>query len=194
MNSFADALGAALTAIPGLLVMSGLMYFIYKRDAALWKKLAAAYAADWRETGEVRRFQHAMAYAGGVNFKSFNGILDISLHQDGFAIKPMKLFSLFHSPLFIPYTDVEGWRTQWYLNAKSIELTFAKAPDVKLVMPADQVQWIAARARDEMPVRDAQTPHEAKPQFWWWLVIVNGALAVGVLAYVVASVWPSFGN
>jgi hypothetical protein len=190
MSSIGDAIGAAVTAIPGLLIVAGLISFIYKRDAHLWEKLAAVYAADWREAGDVRRFQHAIAYAGGAAHKSYNGFLDISLLQDGFAIKPMKLFSLFHKPLFIPYKDVEGWRTHWYLNAKSIELTFAKAPEIKLAMPKDQVDWIASAARGEMPVRDTATPHDAKPHFWWWLAIVNGVLAVGVLAYVVWSAWP----
>jgi hypothetical protein len=188
MSSIADALSYAVTAIPGLAVAGGLLCFVYKRNAGLWDKLAEVYAREWREGPDERRFQSAVAYTGGKTFVSYKGFLVISLHGDGFAIKPMNLFSLFHKPLFIPYADVEGWRTQWYLDSKSIELTFAKAPAVKLVMPEEQVQWIAGRGA--ITVRDAQTPHEAKPHFWYWLVIVNGVLGLGVLAYVVARAWP----
>ena len=188
MSDFAILLNSIVEflylAVVGFGTVFGLMYFIYKRDAHFWEALAVAYARPWREPDETRGMRSAVVYKKGGAFKSYKGLLTIGLYEDGFAMKPMRLFSLFHKPIFIPYEDVEGWREQWFLDGGSIELTFAKRPDVKMIMPESQVRWIEARGQGRMAVRDMDSPYNAKPKFWYALILVNALFGVSLLSYI----------
>ena len=125
-----------------------------------------------------------MAYGEGVASKSYNGLLTIGVHQLGLALKIIPPFSFFHKPLFIPYSEIKGWKQFWYLNAKSYELELKSAPDVKLVMPASQIEWLQERANGRLEVVDQKSPHKQRPNVWFAIIIIHGLMAIGLLFYV----------
>lgn len=133
---------------------------------------------------ETRYFQHAVAYGKGVASRSYNGLLTIGVHELGLALSIIPPFSFFHKPIFIPYTEIKGWNQFWYLNAKSCELEFKSAPDVKLVMPASQVKWLQEKARGQLEVMSEPSPHKQRPNIWYAIMILQAIMAIGLLAYI----------
>jgi hypothetical protein len=193
MSLIAELLEKAVLAGIGLGVAFGAAYLIYFRDAHFWRYLAENYQRPWQRPLAIRRFQHAVAYGIGPVSKSYNSILTIGLHDDGIALSVIPPFSFFHKPLFIPFADITGWKQIWYLNAKSFELGFAKAPEVKLVMPASQVEWIGAFSQGQMQVVHEHSPHGKRPNVWYAIILLQGIMGVCFLLYILQSWMTSIG-
>ena len=105
------------------------------------------------------------------------------MHETGIALSVIPPFSFFHKPLFIPYSEIRGWNQFWYVNARSLELEFISAPDVKLVMPASQVKWIQNKSRGQIELTGEHSPHRQRPNLWYAVIVVQGLMAVGLLGY-----------
>ena len=160
------------------------MYLIYFRDSHYWRYLGKFYEAPWSRPLETRHFQHAVAYGEGFASKSYNGLLTIGVHELGLALRILPPFSFFHKPLFIPYSEIKGWKQFWYLNAKSYELEFQSAPDVKLVMPASQIKWLQDKSHGKIEVIAQHSPHKQRPNLWYAIMIVQALMAFGLLGYL----------
>ena len=52
-------------------------------------------------------------------------------------------------------------------------------------MPADQVEWMRKRSGLQMTVRAEPTPHKDKPLFWYYFAILQGGLALGLVAWII---------
>ncbi len=183
--TIAEILEKAWLMLIGFGVFGGSLYIIYFRDSHYWRYLGEFYEAPWQRPIETRYFQHAVAYGKAFASKSYNGILTIGVHEQGLALSVIPPFSFFHKPLFIPYAEIKGWKQFWYLNAKSCELEFESAPDVKLVMPASQVKWLQEKSRGQMTVVSQHSPHRQRPNVWYAIIIVQGLMSVGLLLYLV---------
>lgn len=92
---------------------------------------------------------------------------------------------MFHEPLFIPFTDIRGWSTTWYLDGKSTELELSSAPDVKIVMPTEQVEWIRSFSGGEMVLSDEVAPNGEAGRGSYVFVLVNAILGLTALGFVV---------
>lgn len=123
----------------GLAFFAVLYGAIVWRHSMRWRYLADAYAGKSGQPVEARRMQSGVLIGLG-EFESLYGILNISVHETGVGLRILLPYSLFRTPLFIPYSDVQGWVTTWYLNAPSTELSLRRAPDVKITMPAEQAE------------------------------------------------------
>ncbi len=184
--SILEFLQQSLTFAFGSGLAIGLFLFVYWRNAARWRLLARHYARDWGRPGETRTMQSGVMYGqGACNF--YKGILKIGVDQNGVSLAIIRPFSFFYfcEPLFVTYSEIKGWQQQWYLDSKSVELEFARVPEVKMVMPADQVQWMRKRSGLQMTVRAEPTPHKDKPVFWYYFMILQGGLALGVVAWII---------
>ncbi|MEL6364535.1 MAG: hypothetical protein AAFR11_06820 [Pseudomonadota bacterium] len=180
----ADATETLILSVIGYGVFFGLMWVVLSRDAHWWRYLASAYASPREAALETRRFQHGVVYGKGGASKSYNGLLTIERRAEGVALSVIPPFSFFHKPLFIPYKDVQGWGQLWYVNAKSVELTFERAPDVKLVMPASQIEWLQQASGAAMEIRSETSPHTARPNLWYLAIFVQGMLALWLLGWL----------
>ncbi len=169
----------------GFGMVGGLLYFIYFRDSHQWRYLSEFYGARWQRPIETRHFQHAVVYGKGVASKSYNGFLTIGVHDLGLALKVIPPFSFFHKPLFIPFSEIKGWKQFWYLNSKSYELELQSAPDVKLVMPASQVKWLQKTSQGKMEVINEHSPHKQRPNIWYAILLLQGLMAFGLLLYLI---------
>ena len=65
-----------------------------------------------------------------------------------------------------------------------MELEFARVPEIEMVMPADQVEWMRRRSGLQMTVRAEPTPHKDKPTFWYYVMILQRGLALGLVASI----------
>lgn len=145
------------------------------RGACRWRNLAQAYSGTPGRSLEVRKLQSVVLLGlGGYN--SLKGIVKTGVHQDGVSFRVMAPFSLFHAPLFIPYSDIRGWKTTWYLDAPSTELEFRNAPDIKMVVPADQAEWIQSYSGQKMQLRGISPPNGRAGRGWHAFAVVSAVL------------------
>lgn len=163
--------GAGVLAVFGLSVFAALFFGMLWRTACRWRYLATFYATEPGRPIEARRFQNGVLLGLG-GFNTLKGILKLGVHETGLSLRLMAPFSLFHPPLFIPYKDIEGWVTTWYLDAKSTELWFRRAPDVKIVMPAQQAEWIGGFAGGKIVLHDVRPPQGNAGRGWRIFIIV----------------------
>ena len=173
-----------LSTIFGLAFVAYLMAMIYKRDAISWQYLEDTYGEPWRPPLK-ERWASAVLYGKHPLSKSYNGILKMGVHKDGISLKVMfPLISYFCRPLFIPFRDIRGWNQTWYINAKTVELELTGAPEVKIAMPRDQVEWIRTVGGKGITLINKPSPHNAKPKIWRAYIIVSSAMMIVTVVYI----------
>lgn len=185
-----DFLGQVFGFAFGVVFVAGILSVVYKVHAVDWQKLVEVYGRDWQTPRLKKRFAHMILYSEGRPAKSYNSMLDIGLLEDGIALRPSRIFAPFHPPIFIPYTDIEGWSQQWYLNAKSAELSFRKAPHMRMIMPRDQVEWMFSLTGLAAPVSAARPPHGKWPSLTFIAALSGGIMAVAVFTFGLAAGLP----
>ncbi|MEO1280228.1 MAG: hypothetical protein AAFV69_00690 [Pseudomonadota bacterium] len=152
-------------------------------NARRWRYLSENYAGTADFQIKERNLQSAvMLGLGGYN--SLKGILTIGIHHTGVSLRILTPFSLFHSPLFVPFEDISGWKTSWYLDGESRELTFRRAPEVKMVMPAEQAEWIKSYAGDKMMLRDSSPVRGNAGRGWYAFAVINTGLSVIMVGWL----------
>jgi len=93
-----------------------------------WASLAKHYKTDLPAPEHTRSLQSAII--GGARY---NGVLSIGINTEGIYLKPFILFSFFHPPLFIPWSDTSVklgkyyfWDTQIIEVGKSGRITIIR--------------------------------------------------------------------
>lgn len=165
-----------------ILIICGMCWIRARR----WRYLAKSYAADSDDPIEFRRMQ-TLVLNGFVNYgHSFfrgnsvlKGIVTIGAHPLGVSLKVMWPFALFHNPLFIPYSEISGWDTSWYLNAQSTELHFLKAPDVQLTIPTEDLEWLAGYAGGTMTLSTEKAPRRTADRGIYYAAMFCNVVLVG---------------
>lgn len=158
-------------------------------QARRWRYLAASYAGDAGPSRETRTMQNVVLMGlGGYN--SLTGIVTIGVHDTGVSFRVMLPFSLFHDPLFIPHRDIRGWRTSWYLDAESVELDFHGAPEVKMIVSAEQAEWLRAVAGHGIKLHAVEPPDGKAGQGWRAFALVHAGISLVMIAWL-SVVWLS---
>lgn len=165
------------------LLYGGILWATSRR----WRYLARSYASDAGPALNKRTMRSAVLIGlGGI--QSIKGIMTIAVHRNGVSFRMMRIFSLFHDPFFVPYSDISGWKTTWYLDARSSELQFRRAPDVKVVLPEEEAVWIRAYANGQMMLRDVNPPHGNAGRGWYAFSVGHAVLSLvmifGISAYL----------
>jgi hypothetical protein len=178
-----DLLGQIIGQLFGVVIVGALILALLSRDAVDWGHLVIVYGREWRPPRMQKRFANMILYSEGRPAKSYAGVIQIGLHDDGVALRPNRLLRPFQQPIFIPYRDIQSWDQGWYLGGKSSELSFRKAPHMRLIMPRAQVEWMLAHSKGAARISDARPPHGTRP----WLTYIT-ALAFGVMTLAVIIV------
>ncbi len=166
----------------GIVFVVVLMSFIYKRDAIDWDQLVSVYGRAWQPPRLRKRFANMILYSEGRPAKSYKGIIEIGLLDDGIALRPNPILVPFQKAIFIPYTDIQGWKQEWYLDAKSAELSFRKTPQMRMIMPRDQVEWMLTLTGGAVQISENPPPHGTRP---WATYIVAWTFFIWALALVI---------
>lgn len=90
-------------------------------------------------------------------------------------------------PIFVPYSDIQGWEQKWYIDAKSVELGLRKSPSIRLIMPAGQVDWILSSGVGEFPVSPDYPPHGRWPWRTFVVAITLGIMSVFAIGISIHS-------
>lgn len=158
------------------------------RQACRWRYLARRYAGPTDRVLGERKWQYGVLIGLG-GFNSLKGILNLRAHEKGISLRIVAPFSLFHDHLFIPYRDIEGWAATWYLNAPSTELAFRQAPEVKMVVPADLAEWIAAFAGRQMRINNVEPPEGNAGRGWHMFTLAHMAISIVMLLVTVVVLY-----
>mgnify|MGYP000256381401 CR=1 FL=1 len=170
-----------MLSVIGYSVFFVLFFGTLHAQARRWRMLAASYGGVAGPPRDKRSMQSAVLLGiGGYN--SLKGILTIGVHDEGVSLRVLPPFSLFHDPLFIPYGDIRGWRTTWYLDAPSVELEFDGVPGIKMVVPADQAEFIGSSAGRKMALSAAEPPQGKAGQGARAFALVHAWLSLVMLA------------
>lgn len=172
----------------GTSVFLFLFFGMLRLNAYRWRYLSENYGAAGSRVLEKRRMQSAVLL--GLNgYNSLKGIVTIGRHDTGVSFRVMAPFSLFHAPLFIPYTDIKGARTRWYIDGPSTELEFTHAPDVKMIMPEEQAEWLQRHAGDVEFLNTVDPPRAASGwrTFIIACVVFQLVMILVALAYYVTT-------
>ncbi len=168
----------------GLVAVALLFGWALRAKAYRWQYLAKIYAGEAGPVIDKRNKRSAVLIGLGA-FNSLTGIITIGVHKRGVSFRVMPIFSLFHDPFIVPYGDIHGWKTTWYLNARSSELEFRCAPNVKLVLPTEDAEWIQSHAGQDMMLSDNVPPRGNAGQGWHAVMFVlYGVLALASLAMI----------
>lgn len=185
----ADVIEKLFLLAMGLSVFGGSLAIVLWRNAIDWRYLAGIYPSLRSRAIEARHMQNAVSYGVGGASRSYNGILTIERHDTGVALRILPPFSIFHAPIFIPFTDIIGWNQQWYLNSKSVEIEFLRAPNVKFVMPLSQIEWLYEGSKGQFELTDKCSPYQQRPVIWYTIIIAMGILTAILAAAVLYSQW-----
>lgn len=169
----------------GLLVFAALLGGMLRAKAYRWRYLAQIYGGEAGPVIDTRSMRSAVFIGLGA-FNSLRGVITIGIHERGVSFRVMPLFSLFHDPFWVPYRDIRGWKTTWYLDAPSSELEFRRAPDVKLVVSADDAAWIQRHSGHAMPLSDQPPPHGSAGRGWHSLALGHAFAALIVIGWLLA--------
>ena len=168
-------------------MVGGLLAFIYKRDAVDWEKLHAAYGRAWELPLEKKRFQTMILYSEGRFAKSYKGLLTIGIYPDGIALRPFIWLMPFQTPIFVPFSDIEGWKQKWFIDAASTELAFRRIPEMRMIMPTEQVEWILSKSPVNIPVSQDRPPHGNWPWATFTAAAIGGLMAVFVIVMMLSN-------
>ena len=67
-----------------------------------WAQLARVFPAHQKFKGTLRRFQHARMRLGF----EYGGVLTAGVNSEGLYLATWRYFLMFHSPLFIPWSEI----------------------------------------------------------------------------------------
>jgi hypothetical protein len=186
-----EILNQAIGHTFGAVFVVVLMSFMYKRDAIDWEQLASVYGQAWQPPRLRKRFANMILYSEGRPAKSYKGIIEIGLLEDGIAFRPNRILRPFQPPIFIPYTDIQGWDQGWYLDAKSAELSFRKAPQMRMIMPREQVEWMLSMTGGAVQISDDRPPHGTRPWATFIYALVLGALTLVLIVHLLVNGLPT---
>lgn len=167
----------------GIVIVVVLMSFMYKRDAIDWEQLVSVYGRAWQPPRLRKRFANMILYSEGRPAKSYKGIISIGVLEDGIALRPNSVLRPFQPPIFIPYADIQGWEQGWYIDGKSAELSFRKVPQMRMIMPRDQVEWMLSLTSGAVQISEDRPPHGTRPwatyiHAWAMLVLTIGLVGL----------------
>lgn len=102
-----------------------LIFFVLSKKG--WAVLAAEYEC-------INPFQGTRAgiISAGINGVSYSNCLTLKYNEEGFYLRPIVFFRLFHKPLFIPWKAIKAVRDKQVLFVRLKELVIGE-PAIALV-------------------------------------------------------------
>ncbi len=105
-----------------------------------WTTLAAAYPDPPHFEGTRRRFRSLQ-----MSWANYNGGVTVGTNADGLLLAVMFPLSLFHPPIFVPWSEVSATAGKgWFTNY--LDFTFEQVPTIRVRFRADLGREIASAA------------------------------------------------
>lgn len=162
--TFIEIINTLIRSAFGLAVGFGALAFLWRRVATVrWQPLAEHYRRPSGTPRKVLRMQTLIILCAAPAYERYSGIVNVGVCERGVHLSLFPPWSLFHSPLFIPYSDISATKRRWFLLA-AVEITARKAPQTKIVVYPELWQWIEEQANANAPVDDRYYSSSATPQ------------------------------
>ena len=106
-----------------------------------WGALKEHYSSDGTFDGSKAYMQSLSMERLKFMPVNYSGIVTFGTNTEGVHLSVWFLFRLFHSSIFILYTDIIG-RERKNIVFKVVEIRTSKNPDVKITISAKQARWM----------------------------------------------------
>lgn len=166
----------------GLIFVGGLLAFIYKRHAEEWEELANIYGRPWTTPLAKKARRSLVLYTEGRPARTYPGIVTVGVYPDGIGLKPIRWLCPFHAPVFIPFSDIKGWKQSWYWDGASTELMFSGAPHLQMIMPETQVKWISSIEPAGVILSEEYVPRSNWPHATQAIAVMSLLMVVSLIA------------
>jgi hypothetical protein len=104
-----------------------------------WNALAQVYEAKEERQGDRRSM---VSMAMGRRFLArYRNVMSLVRARDGLWMRPMWMFSLFHKPLFLPFSEMQAEYGKMYF-IETCTLRMKRAPDFRIVVSKTVGDWI----------------------------------------------------
>ncbi len=154
------------------------------RKAYRWRYLHRSYGADPDYANDERTMHNAVLVGlGGYN--KLMAAVTIGVHRTGVSFDMNSLFYPFHNPIFVPYEHIRASAADWYINGESTEFKFRDAPDVSMILPAEQAEWIRKRSGEKMPRIEAAPLRGSSVPAWSVFARVNAFISLAMMAVLI---------
>ncbi|MCH9809139.1 MAG: hypothetical protein K0U74_15545 [Alphaproteobacteria bacterium] len=123
-------------------LVAGIMAFIWYRVALLrWHPFAEHYGQVRETPVKTKYMQRVIVHGDGFAHNNYGGIVTVGVSRSGVHVKLLPPWSVFHQPLFIPYSDISVTERHWFLF-NAIEIKTRKAGNMRMVIYPELWQWI----------------------------------------------------
>jgi hypothetical protein len=113
-----------------------------------WRQLAQRFHFEGQFPAQVWKFESArMRGIGG-----YRNALTVGADQSGLYIKPMRLFSAFHPPLFVPWAEISTYQRRSFILGPLVELRLGTMEQVPFVIMAPLAGQLQAAAGPSWPM------------------------------------------
>jgi hypothetical protein len=130
----------------GWAVFAGIFAMVQRTAAYRWRILASSYADGSRRPARAeKRLQKLTMFGPGRLFSSYMPVT-VGIHEDGLSLRLLPPFSIFHTPLFVPFDDLQVKRSSWYLNAESFSLTPSRGNGIEIIIDGELFSWISSNS------------------------------------------------
>jgi hypothetical protein len=133
-----------LSSLFGWTVVVGILALVQRAGAYRWRIVASAYAdRSPRPAVAEKRLQKVTIFGPGRLFSSYIPVT-VRIHEDGLSLRLLPPFSIFHSPIFLPFGDLKVKASSWYLNAESWALLPSRSSGMEIIVDGQLFEWIRA--------------------------------------------------
>lgn len=140
-------INSVITHAFGLAFVAGILGFMWYRVASLrWHPFAEHYGQVRETPSECKWMQRVIIHGDAFAHHSYSGIVTVGVSRTGVHFSLLPPWSIFHQPLFIPYSDMTGSERRWYLF-NAIEIETRKAGNIRMVVYPELWQWIEKHAK-----------------------------------------------
>jgi hypothetical protein len=128
----------------GLAVFFGLIWWAWKTNTRLWRRLAAVYATGTRPAARAAKpISPLVLFGGGLAFVKYAGVR-MEVGEEGLWLRLFPPLAIYAPALFLPFDEMTVKPTSWYLNSESFALMMSRCPDIEVIVDDTTMEWLRA--------------------------------------------------
>lgn len=120
----------------GLCMAGGILAVIYSRHAEKWREIAEVYPGPARLSGPRTHLDSVYFYQGGLRYFSHRAFITVTRGEEGILLSTFLPASLWHPPIFLPYSRIRMYRGEWALMNNVCRIEIAGFEGLKMAIPS----------------------------------------------------------
>ena len=120
----------------------GLLAVFWQLQTKSWRNIATSYpSCPSQQVLSKRRMQSVILPGGIAKFRSYKGIVTVSVSNEGVSFELMPPWSIGVPRVFAPFADIEVRPSTWYINAECYRLALTNS-ETDLLIDSELLNWI----------------------------------------------------